>query len=147
MESESDADDPTEEYTITPDGCPRVVTYSANPDDEFIDIEISMKEAVDVANAVEEFHEEVKSGEFNTELPVRKVRDVTRGGIHFPDDAAIMLATTEQAKVIIHALARHEPDGVDLTGQTARAVIEALDATPMEFDSGTVKSIHVSYES
>lgn len=134
-----------DEFVITPDGRDRTVRYSTNPDDSYIEVEITAKESVDALNALDELVNDVEIGSVSTPLPVHDVRNMASGGIDLRNDSSLLLSCGNDIEVLLIALARHDPVEIDLTGQVFRAVIEAVDESPFDYDLEAFKETYNSH--
>lgn len=130
-------------FEITTDGRTRTVGYSDTDGETFIDVEITGKEAIDVLNALEQFAEEVDSGRFETDLPVERMLNMTHGGAHWPNDCSVMITANDEARVLLHALARYEPDSEpDFTRALREAFIVAMEDSSIDFDTEALRKLH-----
>ncbi len=128
---------------ITVDGVAgeRAVRYNQDADDTYVDIEISGKEAVDVINALEHLLNMVETGQFQTDLPIRGTLNLARGGIHFPNDCNVMVTSNAEARVLLHALLKYDPEEVDLTGQLQEDVLRTMEKVPIAFDTAGLEKL------
>ena len=131
----------THEFTVNTDAVSRTVQYKDNEDTEFIDVEITPKEAVDLLHALDEFTLAASEGRLDTDLPVDEMLNITRGGLHFPDECTVLIPSETHAEVVIHALVRHEPDDIDLTGRLKTLMLATFDESPLEVDIDALRTI------
>lgn len=129
------------DFTITTDEYERTVAYTDSDEEQFVDVEVTGKEAVDVLKAVEQLALDVDADRFETDLPVQETLNIARGGIHFPDECSVLFTSDEHAQVMMHALARYEPTDSDFTGRLQTAFLTALEEAPITFDLNALQEI------
>jgi|AntDeeMinimDraft_4_1070355.scaffolds.fasta_scaffold10851_2 hypothetical protein len=131
----------TQTFTIESDNSEREVTDSNDDGDVFTQIEITGKEGIDVIHALDELTTAVKNGRFDTDLPVEEMRDMTRGGLRFPDDCSILIPSQQHARALIHAFNKFEPEGPHFIDRVHEDVLTALEESSIGFDVDTLRAI------
>lgn len=120
----------------------REILHEDESDEECITIPLTGKEGIDLLLALRTLRSDMKDGQFNTTLPVEDVLNIARGGQNFPDSVNILIPSDDHARVLIHALLRYETtDGYDTTGDTISLIITALDSSPLNSDTNSLRNL------
>lgn len=131
--------------TITSNAPKREITTGTNPNDQFVEISLTPKEAIDVYYALDELTAAVTDNQFDTHLPVAEMRNIALGGMHFPNDFNLLISTQEHAQIVLIALAKYDPQDADFTTRLQNDLINILKDTPMNFNIDALTKISAEH--
>lgn len=108
----------------------RDVTEVNTPAETFIEIEVTRKEAVDVDDALSHFLEQAINGNYKSSEQVSNFIRLWKG--RRLSSPTIMITNSQDADIILDALACHVADELDVTDRLHDALVKILDETSID---------------